>query len=690
MSLTLPKRDDLLARAYIDMLAADEGANGGPLLRGGDPDDPIEKLIDDLATVPEAAPRTSVRPDLAAAAVLVARAVDSVEGLTRELRRSSPVISIATHTPETVALVRQVMKICSFGNDVRVLDEKSFDDHYTRSVLLIARDGTALDHRRDKGNEAVARALQARAPTVGVAPDPSRYLPRDLLRAAEHHLSLPRLDASAIRLVIEAVTGKTPTVEIDDELVRAVEAADLALSIRSDRTAEECVSRLKSLISAKRVFDHSGPGLEDLAGYGVAREVGLNLAADLAALKAGVLEWNELDNTALLLSGPPGVGKTQFARALAKSCNSPLVTTSVAEWMTANYLSGSLAAMTTAFQQARQLAPGSILFIDELDGISAKSNLTDHREFWLQIVNRLLELLSSVDRQGVIVIGATNYPDRIDPAIRRAGRMDREIEIPLPSTEDLVQIFRFHLGPDTLTGVDLTPAALAGAGGSGADVEAWVRRAKSRARRAKRSFELTDLLHEVRSGREGLPPHLRRVCAIHEAGHLAVGVALDVFEPRTLTIMDDGGAARVDMSTANSQTESGLENFIASLLAGRAAEEVLLGAAERTAGSGIGDDSDFARASRLAIDLEVRLGFGIMGVAHLPDRATDLLLQDRSVLARIKERLDRCLSRARDVVATNRTAIEAIAERLESTGYLHRGAIDEIVRKHPIRKETAK
>src|SRR5690242_648023 len=144
MSPTLPKRDDLLARAYIDMLAADEGTSGAPLLRGRDPDNPIEKLIDDLATVPDATVRTSVRPDLAAAAVLVARAVDSVEGLTRELRRSSPVISIATHTPEIVALVRQVMKICSFGNDVKLLDEKSFEDHYTRPVLLIARDGTAV------------------------------------------------------------------------------------------------------------------------------------------------------------------------------------------------------------------------------------------------------------------------------------------------------------------------------------------------------------------------------------------------------------------------------------------------------------------------------------------------------------------------------------------------------------------
>jgi cell division protease FtsH len=676
---------DLLARAYLDMLGAEAGTNSGPLLRSGDPDDPIERLIDDLSTAPESVGRTSIRADLAAAAVLVARAIEPVNGLTRELRRGCPVVSLATYGAEVVSLVRQVLKTCAFGAEAKVLDERTFERGHTRPVLLLARDGTSNEHKSERGNDTVAKALHARAPIFGIAPDPRRHLPRDLLRAGEHHLSLSQLDASTIALVIESVTGRRPVVVLDEQLVRAVDISDLALSVRSDRTAEDCVKRLEQIVSTKAFFDHRGPSLEELSGYGAAREWGLNLAADLHEYRAGRLDWECIEK-GLLLSGPPGVGKTQFARALAKSANVPLVATSVADWNAATYLSGTLAAIKASFSQARQLAP-CILFIDELDGISDRATLTnEYREYWTQIVNLLLELLAGVEeRPGVVVIGATNHPDHIDAAVKRAGRLDRTIEIELPDAENLAAIFRFHLGQD-LPNVNLMPAALAAAGRTGADVEAWVRRAKSRARRAKRELVLEDILVEIRSGREGMPESLRRSCSIHEAGHLVVGVALAVFEPQAITILDHGGATRVELSRANSQTKSGIENYVVTLLSGRAAEEILLGASQATAGAGIGDDSDFARATQAATDLELRFGFGVIGVAHFSDRATEMLLHDSSIVALITKRLDRCLSRARELVAANREAVEAVAKRLEETGYLDRIAIDDLLKAYPVRK----
>ena len=90
-----------------------------------------------------------------------------------------------------VALVRQVLKTCAFGTEAKALDERSFDEaSYTRPELLLARDGTSADHKAERGNDVIAKALHARAPIFGIAPDPRRYLPRDLLRAAEHHLSV--------------------------------------------------------------------------------------------------------------------------------------------------------------------------------------------------------------------------------------------------------------------------------------------------------------------------------------------------------------------------------------------------------------------------------------------------------------------------------------------------------------------
>jgi len=685
MNIHTQQKSDLLARAYLDMLSGEAGANGGPLLRSGDPTDPIELLINELSAAPESVGRTSIRADLAAAAILVARAIEKTDGLTRELRRGRPVVSLATHGAEVISLVKKVLKTCAFGAEAKALDERTFTDAHTRPVLLLTRDGTTSEHKPEKGNDTIAEALHAGAPIFGVAPDPRRHLPRDLLRAAEYHLSLGQLDAQAIALVIEAVTGSAPKATIDEQLVRAVDISDLALSVRSDHDADDCITRLEKIVSTKGVFDHRGPRLEELAGYGAAQEYGLNLIADLKLYKAGELNWELLDK-GLLLVGPPGVGKTQFIKALAKSANLPLIATSVADWNAASYLSGTLAAIKACFTQAKQLAP-ALIFIDELDGLSDRATLpNEYREYWTQIINLVLEMLAGVeDRPGIFVCGATNHVDRIDPAVRRAGRLDRTIVIDLPDTESLLSIFRFHLGTDILADADLMPAALAAAGKTGADVEAWVRRAKSHARRGKRDVTLDDILREVRDGRDGLPDSLRRVCSLHESGHLVLGVALEVFEPKALTIVDDGGITHAEISRANYQTELGVENLITMLLGGRAAEEVMLGPSHRTVGAGGNEgSSDFARATRSAIDLELRYGFGALGLAQFTDRAIEMLLHDAGVVGLIKKRLDRCYARACELIALNRKPVEMIARRLETSGYLDRAAIEGLLREYPV------
>ena len=674
---------DLLARAYLDILNAQHGGTSQTMLRRGDPDDPIDRLLDDLGSGTEARDRTTIRPDIAAAAILLARAIDGVSGLTRDLRRGSPVVTVATNAAELVDIVAEVMTSCSFGNEAKVLDIGRFSTSSTRPVLLIARDGTANDHKAERGNDAVAQALHARAPIVGIATEPKRHLPRDLLRACEYNLTIGQLDASALRLVIEAVTGAVPAASIADTLVRACDVSDLPLAIHSHRSADECVALLLKIVENKKVFSHEGPALEELAGYGEARQWGLDLASDLAEYRAGRLDWACAEK-GLLLTGPPGVGKTQFARALAKTASIPLVATSVADWNVSTYLSGTLAAMKNSFAQARRLAP-AILLIDEIDGISDRARVTsEYREYWTQIVNLLLELLAGIeDRPGVVVIGCTNFPENIDPAVRRAGRLDRTIVIEKPALADLREIFRFHLGQE-LADTDLTPVALAAAGGTGADVEAWTRRAKSRARRARRQINIADLLQEIRAGRESLPASLRRSVSVHEAGHLVAGLALRVIDVEALSLHDDGGHTRMMIQRENTQTLVGMEKMITVLLSGRAAEEVLLSPSMATAGAGGSEDSDFARATKAAIDIELRCGFGIFGAMQLPEKVTDLLLHDASVLAAIKRRLDMCLERARKLMTRNRTAVNAVAVQLEQVGYLDRSAIVDLITANPL------
>ncbi|WP_318879371.1 ATP-binding protein [Sinorhizobium meliloti] len=188
--------------------------------------------------------------------------------------------------------------------------------------------------------------------------------------------------------------------------------------------------------------------VETLSGYGAAKDWALGLKADLADYRSGDLDWSEM-STKLLLSGPPGTGKTTFARALCNSLQIPLVVTSVSTWLQGEYLHDVLGRMADTFAEARAQAP-CILFIDEIDGIGTRASASkDYADYWNACVNKLLELLDgALKSEGVIVVGATNRPHEIDEAIRRSGRLETHIEIPRPDIPALSGILAHHLGSD--------------------------------------------------------------------------------------------------------------------------------------------------------------------------------------------------------------------------------------------------
>ncbi|PYE22957.1 ATPase family protein associated with various cellular activities (AAA) [Rhizobium sp. PP-CC-3A-592] len=191
------------------------------------------------------------------------------------------------------------------------------------------------------------------------------------------------------------------------------------------------------------------PRIETLSGYGEATQWALDLKADLQVWRARGLGWSEM-NTKLLLSGPPGTGKTTYARALCNTLQVPLLITSVAAWLEPGYLGDVLKRMSQAFEVARAHAP-SILFIDEIDNIGSRSGgrREQHDDYWRSLINRLLELLDGASKtDGVIVVGATNLADRIDPALLRSGRLEKHVVIPMPDTDAIAGIFAHHLGAD--------------------------------------------------------------------------------------------------------------------------------------------------------------------------------------------------------------------------------------------------
>jgi AAA+ superfamily predicted ATPase len=539
-------------------------------------------------------------------------------------------------------------------------------------------------------SERVAYGLTSSEHAVLIACANLASLPECLRTVIETTITLPRMDREIFERAFFAVYGVRANGLGDDGASTAwlpyVLPTDVARIARSVNDPEQACVLLRRRVEERiaRLKPMHGPSLGDLSGLGEAKVRAEMLIADIRAALDGHIPWSAVDR-GMLLVGPPGCGKTSLARAIAKDCGVHFLECSAARWQMAGYLNDHLAAMARDFKEARRFSP-SILFLDELDSIGNRETFTgNNASYSTQVVNALLaELQGFSDREKVIVIGATNNVAGIDPALRRAGRLDRVIEVTLPTIEALEKIFVYYFKLHNVANGDgsdivLRPLAEAAFGRTGADVSLAVRGALRRARLAGRAVCQDDLLAELFNrpleadlARPLLGEGLRRV-AIHEAGHaalrLACGEALGAIAYISIIPRPDGTLGFVssrpnpDIATL---TRADCLALMDVMLGGRAAEEAFYGPEAVGAGAGGGAGSDLAKAMGLARDMVCRLGLGRelrLCWREEPEAGDDR--EAEALLAEAYERAKAGIEARRDLVTR---VADALVARQEMSG----------------------
>lgn len=320
----------------------------------------------------------------------------------------------------------------------------------------------------------------------------------------------------------------------------------------------------------------------------------------------------------ILLVGPPGTGKTMLAKAVAGEANVPFFSMSGSEFVEM-FVGMGASKVRDLFKQAKEKAP-CIVFIDEIDAIGQKRNTggmggNDERE---QTLNQLLTEMDGFEgNSGVIILAATNRPESLDPALTRPGRFDRRVPVELPDLKGREDILKVHAKKIKVAGdVDFSKVARMASGASGAELANIVNEAALRAVRDGRSYatqaDLEESIEVVIAGYQKknaiLTDHEKLIVSYHEIGHALVAAKQTNSAPvQKITIVPRTSGAlgytmQVDDGNHYLMTKEEIENKIATLTGGRAAEEVIFSSITT------GASNDIEQATKLARAMITRYG----------------------------------------------------------------------------------
>ncbi len=604
--------------------------------------------------------------------------IDEIDAVARK-RRSG---AVAANDEQNQALNQLLTEMDGFarGEGTIVVGATNRPDDLDGALLRPGRfDRTVSVDRPDEQGRGAILALHVKGKPL--AEDV------DLRRIASRAIGFTGADLESVAneaalLAVRAGGDQIGQVELEEALTRILEAPERQrrLTMR-DRTVGQ------QTLGAERVT------FKDVAGVGEALTE-LREITDYLRDPTRFVERGATFPKGFLLVGPPGTGKTLLARAVAGESNAAFLSVAATEF-TEIFVGEGSGRVRDLFGQARAMAP-TIVFIDEIDAIGARreSSADGNREREQTLNQILVELDGFRQREGVIIMAATNRPEILDPALVRAGRFDREITVDLPDRAGRLAIMQVHIGSKRLAAdVDLDAIAGITRGLSGADLANIMNEAALlSARNGTVEISMATVEQAVERATLGISrAHVltdseRRTIAVHEAGHVVVALASpEGGLPHMVSIIPSGRtlgrAWLTDTHDRVARSRSALLDEMAILLGGRGAEQLVFGHAGSSAAG------DLVAVGRIASWMVRELGMsdvlGPVGYSEDPDENGHVVAVSddtaRTIDIEVRALVIEAQARADAVLADSRMELERLAAALLEEETLDAGRIKALV-----------
>lgn len=399
----------------------------------------------------------------------------------------------------------------------------------------------------------------------------------------------------------------------------------------------------------------------------------------------------------VLLTGAPGVGKTMIAKAMAKESNCNFISVSGSSFVEM-YVGMGAKRVRNLFETARSLKP-CFIFIDEIDAVGKKRggvNSNDERE---QTINQMLTEMDGLDEMansGIVVIAATNLADSIDDALKRPGRLDRIVSIGLPDVDAREKILEVHAKNKKMSkDINLREIAKGTVSFSGAELENLLNEASLLSARKGVDLITNEIIEEAKdkiimgseSNRNIMNDYEKELTAYHEAGHAIVGYLSKEHDPvHKVSIVPRSKSLGVTMFIPEkdqvSLSKQKAESMIATLYAGRIAEEIVYGENAITTGA----SNDIQRATSIARRMVTDWGFSEIGPIHIDNSITMSGEKNKfseKMLNKIDDEVSKIVessyNKAKEIIIENKDKLDEMAKLLIEKETINREQIDKIM-----------